>query len=76
MEREDKSQITPDNVRDERGPGAHSGQESRPQERIIPGTASATEGYEPEGGTRDHEPIKGLEMHHEEAEAARRSTEK
>jgi hypothetical protein len=46
----------------DRGPGASSGAESRPAERIVPGTGSATEGYEPdEGGTRGGDPLSGVE---------------
>ncbi|SEG41179.1 hypothetical protein SAMN04489712_10568 [Thermomonospora echinospora] len=30
----------------DRGPGAHSGHERQVQERVVPGTASAAEGYQ------------------------------
>jgi hypothetical protein len=47
----------------DRGPGASSGSEELPHERVVPGTGSAAEGYEPrEGnGTRDGNPIAGVE---------------
>ncbi|MBE1535415.1 hypothetical protein [Actinomadura algeriensis] len=45
------------------GPGAASGREDRPHERIVPGTESAAEGYEDEseGGTREGDPTAGVE---------------
>ncbi|MCO5968462.1 hypothetical protein [Actinoallomurus soli] len=46
----------------DRGVGAHSGHESRPQERVVPGTMSAGEGYETEAeGTRQGDPLSGVE---------------
>jgi hypothetical protein len=50
----------PEKERD-RGPGAHSGHESRAQERTVPGTASAGEGYGPQAGTADNDPLAGVE---------------
>ncbi|MGW0931064.1 hypothetical protein [Streptomyces sp. NPDC002644] len=52
---EEREAGTPD-----RGPGAHSGLEQEAQERVVPGTASATEGYSG-GGTGAGEPLKGVE---------------
>jgi hypothetical protein len=50
-------------------PGAHSGAESEPQDRVIPGTASAAEGYAGSSeGTAAGEPLDGLEV--EPADAA------
>jgi hypothetical protein len=48
----------------DRGPGASSGSEELPHERIVPGNGSAAEGYEArEGrGTRDGDPIAGVEL--------------
>jgi hypothetical protein len=48
-------------ARDEEEPGAHSGQESQARERVVPGTASAAEGYGPSGGTASGEPLTGVE---------------
>ncbi|GAA1873511.1 hypothetical protein [Actinomadura bangladeshensis] len=47
----------------DRGPGASSGMEERAHERVVPGTESADEGYESdaESGTRDGDPIAGVE---------------
>jgi hypothetical protein len=48
----------------DRGPGASSGHESQPQERIVPGTGTAAEGYDNQGdaeGTRDGDPLAGVE---------------
>ncbi|GGY98724.1 hypothetical protein [Streptomyces poonensis] len=42
-------------------PGAHSGSESRPRDRTVPGTASAKEGYQPGRGTGAGKPLEGLE---------------
>jgi hypothetical protein len=42
-EDEDRQESAPQR---DRGPGAHSGHESQVQERIVPGTASAAEGYQ------------------------------
>lgn len=44
-------------ARSEEEPGAHSGAESQAHSRIVPGTASAAEGYGPPGGTADDEPL-------------------
>lgn len=54
----------------DRGPGAHSGQESPAQERVIPGTGSAAEGYSSGGGTRQGDPLAGVEADPEDTEAA------
>jgi hypothetical protein len=48
-------------ARDEGEPGAHSGGESQPHDRLLPGTASAVEGYRTEGGTASAEPLAGVE---------------
>ncbi|MER6349826.1 hypothetical protein ACWC10_03960 [Streptomyces sp. NPDC001595] len=48
-------------ARDEDEPGAHSGQESQARERVLPGTASAAEGYGSYGGTADGDPLSGIE---------------
>ncbi|GAA2635971.1 hypothetical protein SMC26_34410 [Actinomadura fulvescens] len=47
----------------DRGPGASSGSESQPQERVVPGMGSATEGYDSlaGGGTRHGDPLSGIE---------------
>ncbi len=60
-----------DRARDPRGPGAHSGAESPAQERSVPGTASAQEGYQPERGTTAGKPLEGVEAE----EQARRGPE-
>jgi hypothetical protein len=60
---EERAEKTPD-----RGPGAHSGLEQEARERVVPGTASAAEGYSG-GGTGAGEPLKGVE----DDEAARES---
>ncbi|NYV75625.1 hypothetical protein [Streptomyces sp. UH6] len=52
---EERSAETPD-----RGPGAHSGLEQEARERVVPGTASAAEGYSG-GGTGAGEPLEGVE---------------
>jgi hypothetical protein len=55
----------------DRGPGAHSGHESRQQNRVVPGTASAAEGYQSErGGTRDGDPLAGVERNPQDAARA------
>lgn len=41
-------------------PGAHSGSESQARERVVPGTASAREGYH-QAGTGSGEPLTGVE---------------
>jgi hypothetical protein len=53
----------------DRGPGASSGSEELPHERVVPGQGSAAEGYESrEGnGTRDGNPIAGVERDPDEA---------
>ncbi|WP_345350999.1 hypothetical protein [Actinoallomurus liliacearum] len=46
----------------DRGVGAHSGHEAQPQERVVPGTMSAGEGYDTEAeGTRQGDPLSGVE---------------
>jgi hypothetical protein len=45
-EDDDRQEPTPQ----DRGPGASSGHESQVRERLIPGTASAAEGYQTEKG--------------------------
>jgi hypothetical protein len=43
-------------------PGAGSGAEDEPHERVVPGTASATEGYaHTDEGTADADPLAGVE---------------
>ncbi|MFF8268416.1 hypothetical protein ACF059_13595 [Streptomyces sp. NPDC016562] len=46
-------------------PGAHSGSESQARERVVPGTASAREGYH-QAGTGSGEPLAGVEAAPEE----------
>ncbi|WP_395104499.1 hypothetical protein [Actinomadura sp. SCN-SB] len=49
----------------DRGPGASSGHESQPQERIVRGTGTAAEGYETRGGaggTKDGDPLAGVRI--------------
>lgn len=48
-------------ARDDEEPGAHSGFESQARERVVPGTASAAEGYGPSGGTASGDPLTGVE---------------
>ncbi|GAA1503165.1 hypothetical protein GCM10009730_02180 [Streptomyces albidochromogenes] len=60
--------------RTEKGPGAHSGAERQAQERVVPGTASAREGYPAGGGTADGESLAGVESSGEDR-SARRSGE-
>ncbi|WP_202917830.1 hypothetical protein [Streptomyces taklimakanensis] len=45
----------------DRGPGAHSGGEARRGQRVVPGTASAAEGFS-EGGTVEGQQLKGVEV--------------
>jgi hypothetical protein len=46
----------------DRGVDAHSGHEIQPQERVVPGTMSAAEGYDTEAeGTRQGDPLAGVE---------------
>src|SRR5215203_4957501 len=51
-------------ARNEEEPGSHSGAESQPRDRIVPGTASAKEGYQTygdgEAGTGSGEPLAGV----------------
>src|SRR4051794_36356616 len=50
-------------ARSDEEPGAHSGGESQARERVLPGTASAAEGYPSESGTgtAQDEPLAGVE---------------
>ncbi|WP_406724757.1 hypothetical protein WJ438_09030 [Streptomyces sp. GD-15H] len=50
-----------DRARSHDEPGAHSGAESQAQERSVPGTASAREGYQPGHGTTAGNPLEGVE---------------
>jgi hypothetical protein len=50
-----------DRARSHDEPGAHSGAESQAQERSVPGTASAKEGYQPDRGTTAGKPLEGVE---------------
>ncbi|MFF8315996.1 hypothetical protein ACF06V_02390 [Streptomyces bobili] len=50
-----------DRARSPEEPGAHSGAESLPRERSVPGTASAKEGYQTERGTTAGKPLEGVE---------------
>ncbi|MFI6009923.1 hypothetical protein ACIBAG_14045 [Streptomyces sp. NPDC051243] len=50
-----------DRARNGEEPGAHSGAERQAQKRKVPGTASATEGYQPERGTTAGKPLEGVE---------------
>ncbi|GAA2532646.1 MULTISPECIES: hypothetical protein [Streptomyces] len=50
-----------DRARSQDEPGAHSGAESQAQERSVPGTASAKEGYQTEKGTTAGKPLEGVE---------------
>ncbi len=54
----------------DRGPGAHSGRETQPRPGVVPGTASAAEGYSG-GGTVEGEPLKGVEAHGTDTEEAK-----
>ncbi|MFI6033271.1 hypothetical protein ACIBBD_03630 [Streptomyces sp. NPDC051315] len=60
-----------DRARSQEEPGAHSGGESRPRKRSVPGTASAEEGYQPDRGTTAGKPLEGVETE----ERARREPE-
>lgn len=53
---------------DDKGPGASSGLEEQAHERVVPGSESAAEGYEgdAESGTRDGDPIAGVEREPDE----------
>ncbi|MGW7441618.1 hypothetical protein [Streptomyces sp. NPDC054849] len=46
-------------AQDPEEPGAHSGAESQARERVIPGTASASEGYH-QAGTGEGDPLSGV----------------
>lgn len=46
-------------AQDPEEPGAHSGSESQARERVIPGTASASEGYH-QAGTGEGDPLSGV----------------
>ncbi|MDQ0584300.1 hypothetical protein [Streptomyces rishiriensis] len=50
-------------ARSEEEPGAHSGGESQARERVLPGTASAAEGYPSRNGTgtAQGDPLAGVE---------------
>ncbi|MEU0046007.1 hypothetical protein [Streptomyces werraensis] len=48
-------------ARDDEEPGAHSGGEKQAQERTLPGTASAKEGYQTGRGTTAGKPLEGVE---------------
>ena len=48
-------------ARSDEEPGAHSGGESQARERVLPGTASAAEGYPSQGGTAQDDPLAGVE---------------
>ncbi|MET9323554.1 hypothetical protein ABZX75_25685 [Streptomyces sp. NPDC003038] len=52
-------------ARSDEEPGAHSGSESQAQERVVPGTASAREGYH-QAGTGSGEPLAGVEAESED----------
>ncbi|MFI9310736.1 hypothetical protein [Streptomyces triculaminicus] len=58
-------------ARSDEEPGAHSGGESRARERSIPGTASAREGYQNEGGTVRGEALEGVRARDEDTEGKR-----
>jgi hypothetical protein len=48
-------------ARTDEEPGAHSGGESQARERVLPGTASAAEGYPSQNGTAQGDPLAGVE---------------
>jgi hypothetical protein len=58
-------------ARSDEEPGAHSGGESQARERVLPGTASAAEGYPSESGTgtAQDEPLAGVEKSAQAASA-------
>ncbi|MFG2466079.1 hypothetical protein ACGFXB_11565 [Streptomyces canus] len=57
-------------ARSDKEPGAHSGGESQAQERVLPGTASAAEGYSQSGtGTAQADPLAGVEKAAQAAQA-------
>lgn len=47
-------------ARSDEGPGAHSGGEIQARERVLPGTASAAEGYPSQSGTARSDPLAGV----------------
>ncbi|MGW7265158.1 hypothetical protein [Streptomyces sp. NPDC054842] len=53
-------------ARDQDEPGSHSGAERQAQERTVPGTASAREGYGPDRGISAGDPLEGVERHDRE----------
>ncbi|MFC9975574.1 hypothetical protein ACFVH6_32250 [Spirillospora sp. NPDC127200] len=55
------SEQRPERGPDDPDPGSHAGPEETPRDRVVPGTGSATEGYETEGGTRHGDPLEGVE---------------
>ncbi|WP_129843725.1 hypothetical protein [Streptomyces sp. RFCAC02] len=50
-----------------RGPGAHSGHEDEAHDRVVPGTASAAEGYT-ESATAQGDPLRGVQVGEGDAE--------
>lgn len=50
----------------EEEPGSHAGAEETARDRTIPGTASAREGYETEGGTAHGNPLEDVEKQDED----------
>jgi hypothetical protein len=60
-DRQDPRDDRYDRARDPGEPGSHSGAESQPQDRSIPGTASNREGYQTERGTTAGNPLEGVE---------------
>lgn len=48
-------------ARSDEEPGAHSGAEKQAQERSVPGTGSAKEGYQTGRGTTAGKPLEGVE---------------
>ncbi|MEU5883063.1 hypothetical protein [Spirillospora sp. NPDC047279] len=64
---DDTSRDTSRDTALDRGPGASSGSESQPKDRVIPGMGSASEGYESEpGGTRRGDPLEGIKLDDED----------
>jgi hypothetical protein len=53
-------------ARGEEERGSHSGAESEARDRTVPGTASAREGYQSEGGTAHGEALEGVEKQDED----------
>ncbi|MFF3314883.1 hypothetical protein ACFYV5_05140 [Streptomyces sp. NPDC003035] len=62
---DDARQNTYERARSSEEPGAHSGSESQDRERVVPGTASAREGYH-QAGTESGDPLAGVEAGSEE----------